>query len=179
MFEFQRVSPNSYSKTNSGLYSDWGLSHIGIQTRFAPFKNINLSFEQGLLFPIQNLPTDNTVDQNMYSISQIYFIHPFTSQWQLFLALSYWQPINLKGSFRFQPPMLRGILNYFATPRFSVFVSTMYCLEWGLGVKLMLTPKLELQAMYSYFLPIPGVFDLFSPGATSVMTYNMGFRYRF
>lgn len=175
---FER-STTMASARSTGAQADWGLTHVGMQIRFAPFKNINLSFEQGILFPIQNLPSENKVDNSLYSVTQMYYIHPFSAQMQLFLALTFWQPINVGQEFNFRPPLLRGFLNYFATPRFSVFVTTMYALEWGVGVKFMLTPKLEIQGMYSYYLPIPGAYDLLSPGATNVMTYNMGLRYRF
>lgn len=178
VFEFERTPLNPNPRT-SGAYSDWGLSHIGLNVRFAPFKHINLSFEQGVMLPIQNLPQANTVDNSLYSVTQVYYIHPFTAKTQLFLALTFWQPIRLGETFKFQPPLLRGFLNYFATQRFSVFITTMYFLEWGVGVKYMLTPKLEIQAMYSYYLPIPGIYDIVSPGANTIMTYNLGLRYRF
>jgi hypothetical protein len=177
-FEFERTPLNPNPRA-SGAYSDWGLSHIGLNVRFAPFKNINLSFEQGIMLPIQNLPRENTVDNSLYSVTQVYYIHPFTAKTQLFLALTFWQPIRPGEPFKFQPPLLRGFLNYFATQRFSVFVTTMYFLEWGAGVKYMLTPKLEIQAMYSYYLPIPGIYNIVSPGANTIMTYNLGLRYRF
>lgn len=159
-------------------YSDFGLSHMGFQVRFAPFKNINLSFEQGFLLPIQNLPKNNTVDNSIYSITQAYYIHPISSKMQLFLALTYWQGIRPGEKFKFQVPLLRGFLNYFVTPRFSVFATSMYFLEWGVGAKYLLTPKLEIQFMYSYYLPFKGAYDLLSPGANSIMTYNVGLRYR-
>jgi hypothetical protein len=177
-FEFERtpLDPNNGA---SDPYSDWGFSHLGLNVRFAPFKNINLSFEQGIMLPIQNLPKDNTVDNSLYSVTQIYYSHSFTAQAQLFLALTFWQPIRPGETFKFQPPLLRGFLNYFVTQRFTVFATTMYFLEWGVGVKYMLTPKLEIQAMYSYYIPIPGLYNLISPGANTIMTYNLGLRYRF
>lgn len=177
-FEFERTPLNPNPRT-SGVYADWGLSHVGLNVRFAPFKNINLSFEQGVMLPIQNLPRENTVDNSLYSITQVYYSHSFTAKTQLFLALTFWQPIRPGETFQFQPPLLRGFLNYFITQRFSVFATTMYFLEWGVGVKYMLTPKLEIQAMYSYYLPIPGIYDVISPGANTIMTYNLGLRYRF
>jgi hypothetical protein len=177
-FEFERTPLNPNPRA-SGAYADWGVSHIGLNVRFAPFKNINLSFEQGVMLPIQNLPKDNTVDNSLYSVTQVYYSHSFTAQTQLFLALTFWQPIRPGEAFKFQPPLLRGFLNYFVTPRFTVFATTMYCLEWGVGVKYMLTPKLEVQAMYSYYIPIPGLYDVVSPGANTIMTYNLGLRYRF
>lgn len=164
---------------SSGVYSDWGLSHIGVQARFAPFKNINLTFEQNVLLPIRNLPNGNTVDESIYSIFNVFYIHPFSSKVQLLLFLSYWQPFEVNKEIKFRPPLLRANLSYFVTSRFFVYVTTMYLVEWGLGVKYMLTPKLEVQAMYSYFIPIPGLYDIVSPGAGTIMTYNLGFRYLF
>lgn len=177
-FEFERTPLNPNPRT-SGAYADWGLSHIGLNVRFAPFKNINLSFEQGVMLPIQNLPNENTVDNSLYSVTQVYYSHSFTAKMQLFLALTFWQPIRPGETFQFQPPLLRGFFNYFATQRLSFFVTTMYFLEWGVGIKYMLTPKLEIQAMYSYYIPIPGIYDVISPGANTIMTYNLGLRYRF
>lgn len=177
VFEFERNVP-SRSRTSTA-YADWGVSHIGFQVRFAPFKKISLTLEQGFLFPIQGLPTDNTVDNSFYNITQAYYIHMFSSKLQLMLVFTYWQPFRFNGEFNIQPPMLRGFLNYFVTPRVSLFATSMYFVEWGVGVRVMLTPKFEIQGMYSYFLPIPGVQELFSGGSSSIMTYNMGLRYRF
>ncbi len=178
VFEFERTPAGTKTSTTE-RYADWGLSHVGLNVRFAPFKNLSLSFEQGVMLPIQNLPKDNTVDNSLYSVTQIYYSHSFTAQAQLFVALTFWQPIRPGETFKFQPPLLRGFLNYFVTPRFTVFATTMYFLEWGVGVKYMLTPKLEIQAMYSYYIPIPGLYDVISPGANTIMTYNLGLRYRF
>ncbi|CAA6810148.1 MAG: Unknown protein [uncultured Aureispira sp.] len=175
--EFERTPLNTNSGT-SGAYADWGLSHVGLSIRFAPFKNLNLSFEQGVMLPIQNLPKENTVDNSLYSVTQVYYSHSFSAKTQLFLALTFWQPIRPGEPFKFQPPLLKGFLNYFVTPRFTVFATTMYFLEWGVGVKYMLTPKLEIQGMYSYYVPIPGIYDIVSPGANTIMTYNLGLRYR-
>ncbi|MGH1338196.1 MAG: DUF547 domain-containing protein [Aureispira sp.] len=162
----------------SSRYADFGLAHMGFQARFAPFKNINLSFEQGFMLPIRNLPKGNTVDESIYSVTQIYYIHPISSQLQLFLAFTYWQGFRPGEKFNMQIPLLRGFLNYFATPRLSFYATSMYFLEWGVGAKYLLTPKFEIQFMYSYYIPVKGVYDLLAPGATSIMTYNMGLRYR-
>ncbi|MBL4648188.1 MAG: DUF547 domain-containing protein [Aureispira sp.] len=178
VFELERAPLNPNPRA-SGAYADWGLSHIGLNVRFAPFKKINLSFEQGVMLPIQNLPKENTVDNSLYSVTQVYYSHSFSAKTQLFLALTFWQPIRPGETFVFQPPLLRGFVNYFVTPRFTIFATTMYFLEWGAGVKYMLTPKLEIQAMFSYYIPIPGIYDAISPGANTIMTYNLGFRYRF
>jgi hypothetical protein len=175
-FERSALNPNPRS---SQPYSDFGLSHIGLQVRFAPFKNINLTFEQGFLFPIKSIPEGSTVDGSIYNITQAFYVHPFTSKMHLFLALTFWQPIVPGQTFQFQPPLLRGVLSYDLTPRFAVFASTTYLIEWGAGIRFLIIPKLEIQAFYSYFIPVPELFNLFSQGATSIMTYNLGFKYRF
>lgn len=178
-FEFERTSLDTNSnKRVSRLYSDWGFSHLGVQIRFAPFKKLNFTFEQIILFPIKGLPLGNTVDESINIVSQIYYTHPFNSKLHLFLALTFWQPVQPGKAFNFQPPMLRGFLNYFATPRLTLFAQTMYLVEWGVGVKFLIGPQLEIQAMYSYFLPIPELLNVFSGGTTSIMTYNLGLRYR-
>lgn len=163
---------------NMSLYADYGLSHLGLHVRFAPFKNVNLSFEQGLMLPIQNLPKDNTVDESIYTVTQMYYIHPISSKAQLFFALTYWQGIRAGEQFTFQLPLLRGFFNYFVTPRLSLYATSVYFLEWGGGARYLLTPNFEIQFMYSAYLPIEGVYDLLSPGATSINTYNVGLRYR-
>lgn len=180
VFEFERLNtPNAITSSRSNIRSDWGFSHVGAQVRFAPFKNIGLAFEQGVLFPIRGLPRDNTVDDQIYLTSQIFLSYPVNSKMYLFFAFTYWQGVKAGEAFRFTPPMLRVFYSYYFTPRFSAVVTALYFLEWGAGLKFMITPKFEIQAMFSYYLPIPGIMDLLSPGATSIMTYNAGLRYRF
>lgn len=169
---------NGRAAARNSYHADWGLSHLGVQARYAPFKNLNLSIEHGVLLPLQNLPYENTVDQSVYAITQLYYTHPLSSKTQLFFALTYWQPIKINQTFKFQPPLLRCFFNYFATPRFSLYATSMYLVEWGVGARYMLTPKFEVQAMYSYYLPIPGLYDLLVPNAKSINTYNVGLRYR-
>lgn len=178
VLKMERTSISQPKGRPSDMSADFGLSHMGFQARFAPFKNLNLSFEHGFMLPIRNMPDDNTVDQNIYSVTQVYYIHPLSPKWQLFFALTYWQGFRFGEAFRPQVPLLRGFLNHFATPRLCVYATSMFLLEWGVGVKYLLTPKFELQVLYSYFIPIPGIYDIFVPGSTSVMTYNLGLRYR-
>jgi hypothetical protein len=160
------------------IRADHGLSHMGFQVRFAPFKNISLSFEHGFMLPIKGVPNENSVDENIYSVTQVYYMQNIAPKTQLFLALTFWQGFQIGKPFRIQLPLVRGFVNYFATPRLCLYVNSMYLLEWGVGVKYLLTPKFEVQVMYSYFIPVPGLYDLLVPGAASVMTYNLGFRYR-
>lgn len=174
---FNRNVPNAALRNNNNHFSDFGLSHLGFQARISPFNNFNMAFEQSILFPISNLPANNEVDNNFYSITNIYYYHFFSQKTQLFLALTFWQPFNTVSSPNLNPPLLRAILNHFTTPNFSFFVTTMYFLEWGGGIKWMLTPNFEIQLMYTYFLPIPSVLEPIT-GSNSIMTYNLGLRYR-
>lgn len=181
VFEFERNIPNpqSHSRNNPITYSDWAFSHLGVQVQFAPFKKLNLIFQQGIMLPLKDLPKDNTVDENIYIISQVQFTHTFSSKLHLFLTFGFWQGITVGQEFRFSPPTLKCFLSYYITPRIALMVTTMYFWEWGAGIKFQVTPRFELQAIYSYFLPIPELMEFISPGTTSAMTYNLGLRYRF
>lgn len=174
---FNRNIPNAALRNNNNHFSDFGLSHLGFQARISPFNNFNMAFEQAILFPISNLPANNEVDNNFYSITNIYYYHFFSQKTQLFMALTFWQPFNTVSSPNINPPLLRAILNHFTTPSFSFFVTTMYFLEWGCGIKWLLTPNFEVQLMYTYFLPIPSVLEPIT-GSNSIMTYSLGLRYR-
>jgi len=159
--------------------SDWQLSHIGIQVRYGPFKKLNLTFEHGLYFPIKGLPTEGNIDNSFYIVNQFYFYHRLTSKFDLFFALGFWTPVRPGQQFRFQPPLLNVFFNWYVTDRFSLYTTTLYGAQWGIGLKFMVAPRFEISAMYNYVLPIPELVNLFLPDGSNVMGYNMGLRYRF
>ncbi len=163
----------------SSVKADWALSHVGLVARYAPFKKLNFSFEQAIYFPVQGLPSENKVNNSFLIINQIYYYHRLHSQWDLFFSLSFWQPIKASEKLVIRPPMLTVFLNYYATERLSLYINTLYGVQWGLGVKFLVAPKLELNLIYQYFIPTKPVFDLITPGATNIMSYNMGLTYKF
>lgn len=158
---------------------DFGLTHLGPRVRFSPFKKIGLSFEQAFYFPITGIPANNTVDPALYWVTQIYYDKQFNSKFGLFIALTFWQPIVPGQQFKFQVPFLKAFFSWYTTKRFTLYATTTTFTEWGLGAKFLITPQFEIQALYTYYVPIPGLADIYvGSGAKNVMTFNLGIRYR-
>lgn len=179
-FDFQNT-PDDTSIPGRTISRSWGLSAMGPRVRFSPFKKIGISFDQAFYFPVQNIPFNNAVNDKLFWVTQIYYDKQLNSKLGLFIALTFWQPISLnpQDEFQFQVPYLRGFLTWFATNRFSLYATTTLFTEWGVGAKFLITPQFEIQALYSYYVPIPGLSDIYLQGASNVMTFNMGLRYRF
>ncbi|WMX15080.1 DUF547 domain-containing protein [Aureispira sp. CCB-E] len=158
---------------------DFGLTHLGPRVRFSPFKKIGLSFEQAFYFPITGIPANNTVDPALYWVTQFYYDKQFNSKFGLFIALTFWQPIHPGQQFKFQVPYLKAFFSWYTTKRFTLYATTTTFTEWGLGAKFLITPQFEVQALYTYYVPIPGLADIYTgSGAKNVMTFNLGIRYR-
>ncbi len=158
---------------------DVGLTHAGPRIRFAPFKRIGLSFEQAFYLPVSGIPANNTIDQSIYWVTQFYYDKQFDDQFGLFIALTFWQPFQLEQKFNFQTPYLKAFFSWYTTPRFTVYATTTSFTEWGAGAKFLITPQFEVQALYTYYIPIPGLSQLYTgEGASNVMTFNLGIRYR-
>jgi hypothetical protein len=159
--------------------ADFGLTHLGPRVRFSPFKKIGLSFEQAFYFPIGGIPAGNTVDPALYWVTQFYYDKQFNSKFGLFIALTFWQPIVPGQEFNFQVPYLKAFFSWYTTKRFTLYATTTTFTEWGAGAKFLITPQLEVQALYTYYVPIPGLADIYTgTGAKNVMTFNLGIRYR-
>lgn len=178
-FDF-RNTPDTISRPGRTISRSWGLSSMGPRIRFSPFKKIGISFDQAFYFPVKHIPFNNAVNDNFFWVTQIYYDKQLNPKLGLFVALTFWQPINFDPAvqFKFQVPYLRGFLTWFASKRFSVYATTTLFTEWGVGAKFLITPKFEIQALYSYYVPIPGLADLYVGNAQDVMTFNIGLRYR-
>lgn len=159
--------------------SDWGLTHAGPRIRFSPFKKIGLSFEQAFYLPLTGIPARNMVDPSIYWVTQFYYDKQFDTKYGLFIALTFWQPFQLEQRFRFQVPYLKAFFSWYTTPRFTLYATTTTFTEWGVGAKFLITPQFEIQGLYTYYVPVPGLTELYTgPGALNVMTFNLGIRYR-
>jgi hypothetical protein len=165
--------------TSMQAISDFGLTHLGPRVRFSPFKKIGLSFEQAFYFPITGIPALNRVDPALYWVTQFYYDKQFNSKFGLFIALTFWQPIVPGQEFKFQVPYLKAFFSWYATNRFTLYATTTTFTEWGVGAKFLITPQFEIQALYTYYVPIPGLAEIYTgAGASNVMTFNLGIRYR-
>lgn len=178
-FDFQNT-PDNTSRPGRTISRSWGLSAMGPRVRFSPFKKLGISFDQAFYFPVKNVPFNNTVNDNIYWVTQIYYDKQINPKLGLFIALTFWQPINPdpQVEFEFQTPYLRGFLTWFATNRFSLYATTTLFTEWGAGAKFLLTPQFEIQALYTYYVPIPGLSTLYTKEASNVHTFNLGLRLR-
>ncbi|MGH1338197.1 MAG: DUF547 domain-containing protein [Aureispira sp.] len=178
-FDFQNT-PDNTSRPGRTVSRSWGLSAMGPRVRFSPFKKLGISFDQAFYFPVKNIPFNNAVNDRMFWVTQIYYDKQLNPKLGLFIALTFWQPISLDPQVetQFQVPYLRGFLTWFATNRFSLYATTTLFTEWGVGAKFLLTPQFEIQALYSYYVPIPGLADIYTQGSFNVMTFNLGLRYR-
>jgi len=178
VFEFKRGSELVRTSDSLYAYSDFGLTHVGPRIRWAPFKKISLTFEQGLFFPIPSIPAGNNFDKAFYWVTQIYYNHEFNSKFGAFVALTFWQPIIPKETFKFNVPYLKFFFSWYATKRFTLYATTTSFVEWGLGAKFLITPTFEIQLLYTYYAPIPKLAEIYIGTATNVMTFNLGIRYR-
>ena len=179
VFEFRRGS--ELVRTSDSLYADadFGMSHVGPRIRWSPFKKVSFTFEQGIYAPIPSIPSGRNFDKSWYWVTQFYYDLQFNKKFGAFVALTFWQPIVPQEKFKFQIPYLKFFFSWFATSRFTLYATTTSLTEWGLGAKLLLTPNFELQALYTYYVPFPGIYELYLGEARNVMTFNLGIRYRF
>ncbi|MCH2021614.1 MAG: DUF547 domain-containing protein [Saprospiraceae bacterium] len=178
VLEFKRAT--ELVRTNDSLYvtSDFGLSHVGPRIRWAPFRKVSITLEQGLFFPIPTIPSGNNFDKAYYWVTQLYFNHEFNNKFGAFVALTFWQPIVPNEKFKFQVPYLKLFFSWYTTKRFSLYATTTSFTEWGVGARYLITPQFEIQALYTYYIPIPELTDLYVGNALNVMTFNLGIRYR-
>lgn len=178
--DFQRGVDSTSQADGQQVFRDYGLSHLGPRVRVSPFKKLPITIEQAIYFPISGLPAGNQVDPALYWVTQIYYDHQFTGgKFSLFGALTFWQPIRTGEPFKFQVPYLKFFFTWFTTKRFTLYATTTSLTEWGGGAKFLLTPQFEIQAMYTYYVPIPGLSTIYvGEGASQVQTFNIGLRYR-
>ena len=142
-----------------------GLAHIGPKIKFNPIKKWNnLSLQQTLYIPIQK-----NVDGQLISFTQLFYDKPIKDHSQFFVEASLWTPVS--PDFRIDP-FLKLFYSYFPTNKWTIYAMTSVPLEIGAGTKYFITPNLELEFLYTYYLPI----DYFLEGKRP-MTFNIGFRY--
>jgi hypothetical protein len=179
VFEFRRGSELVRTSDSLYAYADFGLTHAGPRIRWSPFKKISFTYEQGIYAPIPSIPSGKNFDKSWYWVTQFYYDHQFNRKFGAFVALTFWQPIVPGEKFKFQIPYLKFFFSWFASKRFTLYATTTSLTEWGIGAKFLITPNFEIQALYTYYIPFPGIHALYVGEAQNVMTFNLGIRYRF
>ncbi|MCP4443078.1 MAG: DUF547 domain-containing protein [Aureispira sp.] len=176
VFEFKKgntdntvsIADSNYTFTSS---ANWGLSHLGPRIRFVPFRKLSdFSIEQAFYFPIQR-----EVDGTFIWVTQFYYNIFLNPKLGLFLAATIWQPFKFTEKVYWNPPFIKAFLSWYPNKRFTVYATTTNLLEWGGGAKVLITPGLEVELLYTHYLPFEFVNNWVGKNA---MTFNLGLRYR-
>ena len=161
LFDTLRMADGQVLETRSSA----GLAHIGPKVKFNPIKKwTGFSLQQTLYIPVQQ-----NVDGQFISFTQFFYDKPIKDHSQLFIEASLWTPVS--PNFRVNP-FFKVFYSYFPTNKWTVYAMTTIPFEVGAGTKYFITPKLEIEFLYTYYLPI----DYFLDGRRP-MTFNIGFRY--
>jgi uncharacterized protein DUF547 len=143
-----------------------GLSHFGPKIKINPIKKwSNLSLQQTLFIPI-----NKSVDGSMVSFTQLFYDKPIGNKSQLFAEASLWTTITPN----FKPnPFVKVFYSYFPANKWTIYGMTSNLLEYGAGAKFFVLPKIELELLYTYYLPINQFMQ-----DRRAMTFNFGIRYQ-
>ncbi len=147
-------------------HQDIGLSHFGPKIKFSPIKKwSNLSLQQTLYIPIQK-----AVDGSTVSFTQLFYDKPIGTKSQLFVEGSLWMIVQPD----FRPfPFIKAFYSYFPTKKWTVYGMAANLVEYGAGMKYFILPQLEIELLYTYYLPWEAVMQ-----DRRAMTFNFGIRYQ-
>ncbi len=142
----------------------YGLSHMGPKVKFAPVRKwTNISLQQTVYIPIQK-----AVDGQWVSFTQLFFDYMPGQRTQLFVEASAWS--ILYPDFKIYP-FVKVFYSYFPDHRWTFYAMTSIPIEYGLGTKFLITENIELEALYTYYLPVSALIGHVRP-----QTFNLGFR---
>ncbi len=162
--------PDSLRNSNGDLLTtsgSIGLSHIGPKIKFNPIKKwSNISIQQTFFIPLQK-----KVDGQWISFTQFFYDQAIGRRSQIFVEASLWAPVSPQVQLN---PFFKVFYSYFPTQRLTLYAMASVPAEYGLGSKFLLTENFELEALYSYYLPIKSVV-----GDTRPRTFNLGMRMLF
>ena len=142
-----------------------GLSHLGPKIKFHPVKKwSNVTLQQTLYIPIQK-----HVDGQTVSFTQLFIDKKLNDKNFLFIEASLWTTVA--PDFRVLP-LIKGFYSYLPTERWTVYAMTTLPVEFGLGTKYRILPDLEIELLYTKYLPIEKIL-----GDRNAMTMNIGVRW--
>jgi len=141
-----------------------GLAHLGPKVKFNIFKKIpRLTTQQTLYIPI-----NKTVDGQLISFTQFFHDQRLGAKASLFTELSFWMPI--RPNFRIFP-FARTFWSYFPNRHFSLYAMLSLPGEYGAGLKVNLTRRLEIELLTTKYLAVERFF-----GDRRASTFNLGLR---
>ena len=144
----------------------YGWTHVGPKIKFIPFRSFpNIALQNTLYIP---LPND--IDVQWVFFPQLFYNKPIGLRSQLFMEASIWA--SFAPEFRTPIPYIKAFYSYFPIRRWSVYVMGTFPVEYGIGTKYQVIPNLEIEFLYTYFLPIRAILGDIQP-----RTFNLGIRW--
>lgn len=137
-----------------------GLTHFGPRLRTKPFRNKRFTFQQAAYIPTGQL------NEGWIINSDLFYEHIINGKYMLFGNIGAWYPLS--GEIF---PYARAFAGTLLAKRFGPFVMLNLPYEVGAGTKLFITRKIELEFMYTYWLPVEAIVESRMP--TSI---NFGLR---
>jgi len=162
VFKFQKKSVNQTVNGSSFTTNyNHGLSHAGLRVRIKPFKNHKqFTLQQSVYLPTQFI--ENGVILNF----DLFYEKIYAKRFLLFADLGVYY--NLRQA---PFPYFKIFTGTFIAKRFAPYVMLNVPYEVGVGTKFFITPKIEIEFLYTYWLPLEFIIQNRKP-----MTFNFGIR---
>ena len=138
-----------------------GLSHLGGRVRLKLFKDYRFTVQQSIYLPL-------SLGGNYIVNTDLFFEHiNKANTFMLFGDLGVWYPFK-------QAPFVYAkiFMGTFISKKVGVYAMLNLPYEAGGGIKFFVLPKLELELLYTKWLPIDAIV-----GGKNPSTFNLGIRY--
>lgn len=162
VFRFQKKTvPQTIKGTSFTTKYDHGLSHAGVRARIKPFKNHKqFTLQQAVYFSTQ------LIESGVILNFDLFYEKIYAKRFLLFTDL------GLYYNLRQAPfPYFKIFTGTFIAKRYAPYVMLNLPYEVGAGLKFFITPKIEIEFLYSYWLPLEFIVQNRKP-----MTFNFGLR---
>jgi hypothetical protein len=160
-YQFAKKTINQ-TKENTALNTvhDHNMGQIGGHIRVKPFKNRKFTFHQALLFPT------GSIDDGFIINTDIFFEHVIAEKVLFFGDLGMWY--NTSQTIF---PYLKLFAGTMVGKRMAAYAMLNLPYELGPGIKFFILPNLELEFLYTYWLPFEFIVQDRRP-----QTFNIGLR---
>lgn len=158
----KKTELNTYNGKSFTTSFNHGLSHIGSRIRTKPFKDKRITFQQAVYIPAGN------IDGSWIINSDLFFEHLTSNRkFMVFGDLGMWYNT---GQAPF--PYLKVFTGTLIAKRFGPYFMLNLPYEIGSGLKIFIVPKVELEFLYTYWLPLKWIVQDKRP-----QTFNLGLRF--
>lgn len=158
-FMNKELESSYMGETTTALFSH-GLANMGPRIRTKPFKNKKFTLQQSVYLPVGAMGNGWIINTDLF------FEHVHNGKYMIFGDLGLWYPLDADPF-----PYARLFAGTLLASRFGPFVMVNLPYELGLGTKIFITRKIELEFMYSKWLPWQFIVEDRRPA-----TFNFGLR---